>query len=290
MFKIAVFTDEVSQDLDRAVALAKAFGLQGVEIRSVWEKPPQALTDEDVGRIKATLEEAGLKVCAISSPFLKCDFGDEEQYRQHLGILRRCAEIAKRLETHIIRGFVFWNTGRTEEIWDQLVASYKEPTRIAEGEGIILGVENESSTSLSTARRTQRFVGEVASPNVRVVWDPCNEVFAPDGETPYPDAYRRVVGQMIHVHVKDAVPDRSIPEGGRCVPVGEGVIDWKGQFEELIRTGYEGWISLETHWRPKALSEGLLNRPGGSAFSESGEQASYICLKNMFAILDAIRG
>ena len=31
-------------------------------------------------------------------------------------------------------------------------------------------------------------------------------------------------------------------------PLGEGVIDWRGQMEALVRDGYNGWISLETHW------------------------------------------
>ncbi|MCC6446917.1 MAG: sugar phosphate isomerase/epimerase [Armatimonadetes bacterium] len=288
MFKTAVFTDEVSQDLNRAVNLAKEFKLQGVEIRSVWEKPPQALTDANVETLKKTLDAAGLKVCAISSPFLKCDYGNEEQYRQHLDILRRCIRVAKKLETDIIRGFVFWNTGRAEEIWDDLVALYQEPKNIVEGEGITLGIENEASTHISTAKRLQRFLTDLNSPNIKVVWDPCNEVFAPDGEAPFPDGYNRLKADIAHVHVKDARRDETAKEGARCVPIGEGVVDWKGQFKALIDSDYDGWVALETHWRPVALSEDLLNRPGGSAFSESGEQASYICLGNIFRMLEEI--
>jgi L-ribulose-5-phosphate 3-epimerase len=32
-------------------------------------------------------------------------------------------------------------------------------------------------------------------------------------------------------------------------PLGEMGIDWKGQIAALRRNGYEGAISLETHWR-----------------------------------------
>ena len=31
-------------------------------------------------------------------------------------------------------------------------------------------------------------------------------------------------------------------------PVGEMGIDWRGQIDALDRDGYNGWISLETHW------------------------------------------
>ena len=89
---------------------------------------------------------------------------------------------------------------------------------------------------------------------------------------------------MIHCHAKDAAPN---PEGElESVPVGTGIIDWKGQIKELLDSDYEGYLSLETHWRPKkVLSEDLLNRPGGAAFSEAGEEASRVYLDNIFGIL-----
>jgi sugar phosphate isomerase/epimerase len=68
--------------------------------------------------------------------------------------------------------------------------------------------------------------------------------------------------------------------------MGEGVIDYVGQFKALKDDGYSGYVSLETHWRPVKLSEELLNRPGGEKFSESGEFASRICLKNIMKILE----
>ncbi|MGB9597563.1 MAG: sugar phosphate isomerase/epimerase family protein, partial [Candidatus Poribacteria bacterium] len=128
------------------------------------------------------------------------------------------------------------------------------------------------------------FINDVNSPCVRAIWDPANEVYADGGEKPFPNAYNRVKPYMIHCHAKDAAEN----EEGKIesVPVGTGVIDWKGQIKELLDHNYKGYLSLETHWRPKkALSEDLLNRPGGSAFSEAGEEASRVCLDNIFRML-----
>lgn len=36
MFKRAVMTDEISQDLGRALDVMSRFGMDGAEIRSVW--------------------------------------------------------------------------------------------------------------------------------------------------------------------------------------------------------------------------------------------------------------
>ena len=30
--------------------------------------------------------------------------------------------------------------------------------------------------------------------------------------------------------------------------IGEGVVGWRGQVDALVRDGYKGWLSLETHW------------------------------------------
>jgi sugar phosphate isomerase/epimerase len=74
------------------------------------------------------------------------------------------------------------------------------------------------------------------------------------------------------------------------VPVGDGIIGWQEQLQGLADDGYDGHICLETHWRPTAaLSEALLNRPGGSAFSEAGEEASRICLKNIFDMIGKLK-
>ena len=94
---------------------------------------------------------------------------------------------------------------------------------------------------------------------------------------------------MVHAHLKDAGEN---PETGEMesVPVGEGVIDWQGQLQAFVDDGYEGHLCLETHWRPTLkIDDALLNRPGGAAFSEAGEEASRICLQNLFGMIEKLR-
>ena len=132
MFKLSVISDEISQDFQRVVDVCQEYGVEQVEPRSVWDTPPQKLTDEQVAEMKRILGNAGMSVCAIASPFLKCDLGDEAQYQEHLGILRRCIEIAHELDTKIIRGFTFWKTGPAKDVWQQIVDAFEEPIRICE--------------------------------------------------------------------------------------------------------------------------------------------------------------
>ena len=124
---------------------------------------------------------------------------------------------------------------------------------------------------------------------MRAIWDPANEVYAEEGELPFPDAFERIKPWMVHMHVKDAVKDPQTGEA-KCVPIGDGgYIDYPGQFKALLEMGYEGVCSLETHWRPtEELDEDLLNRPGGSAFSATGEPATRICLEKLYGILEKV--
>ena len=285
MFTMAVFTDEVSQDLDVALKLAKEFDLDGVEIRSVWDKPPHELNETDIDQIKGKTQDAGLKIFGVAPPFFKCDIHSAEAYQQHLGILRKCIHVAQVFGTPLIRVFAFWHQEPSEAHWDTIIDRFQEPIRMAEGEGMILGLENEHTTMIRTGLESRRIIDALDSCAVKPLWDPCNELCVDDGEPPYPGGYRHIKQDMYHMHIKDAV--KGGPDGAECVPMGEGEIDYRGHFSDLIDTGYDGCISLETHWRPKPeqIEKDLLNRPGGSVFSELGEEASRICLQNTLAIL-----
>lgn len=288
-FQLAVFTDEISQDLDKALAVAREYNLDGVEIRSVWDRPPQALDHRDVAEVKRLINRSGLRVCSIGSPFLKCDVDSPDEYRQHLDILDRCIALADALRAPLIRGFTFWRKGPLGDYWDRILDHFPEPVRKIERAGLVLGIENEHSTFIGTGRDLARFLAAVDSPHLRAVWDPANSVHDVDGnEVPYPDGYEALRNWIAHVHIKDAGKN----EAGKPVPacLGDGVIDLKGQLRALDRDGYEGFVSLETHWRPQALSDEELERPGGAHFSQEGEYATRRCLEWLEAALAEMGG
>jgi len=291
MFKLAAFTDEVSQDFQTAVNVCEEYGVLGVEIRSVWDKPPHKLTDDDLSRMRGMLADAGIVTACIASPFLKCDLGDAAAYDEHLQILRRCCEMARRMGTGIIRGFTFWRVdGLTDDQFGQILDGFVEPCRILAGEGMRLGIENEHSCNVGTGAELRRFLdalwdrGPEGCQRIGGIWDPANQIFA-KAEPPFPDGYNVIKDDIIHVHIKDAAwtGDECV-----CVEVGTGEIDYPAQFAALKDDGYHGFCSLETHWRPVALSEEEVKRPGGSAYSESGEYASRVCLANINRMVSAL--
>jgi sugar phosphate isomerase/epimerase len=286
MFKLAVITDEISQDLSVAAAMVKEFDGAALEIRSVWDKDPYEFDDADVDRIKSIAQEHGLKICGIATPFYKCDFGDAEQEQRHLDILRQCIALAHRLDTNLIRVFTFWKKPGTPP-WEQIVEKFQEPIRMAEQEDVLLGIENEPSTMAANARKTAEFLRLVNHPRVRSIWDPGNEAWDDESGAAFPDGYETLKPWIVHVHLKDLkhTPDGKI-EG---VKLGTGEVDYIGQFKALKADGYDGYLSLETHWRIRhEIPDDLLQRPKGSAFSFGGEEATRQCLQSLREMLARI--
>jgi len=289
MFRLAAITDEISQDFAHALDVCLEYGAVGAEIRSVWDTRVQDLSDKQVAEMKSILADRGMEVCCIASPFLKCDLGDEQAYEEHLLLLRRCIEIAHAFgTTNLVRVFTFWKKGPLEPVFEHIVKAYEAPLKIAEEMDAVLGVENEASCYLGTGEEVARFLARFDTPRLAAVWDPANQVHA-HGAPPYPNGYEAVRERMVHMHIKDSVWDET--EGkARSAAIGEGDIDLRGQIRALLDDGYEGYVSLETHWRPKALTEEQLNRPGGAAFSSQGEYGSRVCFENLNRIIAEVRG
>jgi sugar phosphate isomerase/epimerase len=288
MFKFAVFTDEITQDLDLALAVAKEYRCEAVEVRSVWDTPVHKLTDAQVDEIRKKCDAMGLAVCCLGSPFYKCEIDNPAEIKDHHEILRRCCEVAHKLGTDLIRGFTFWRHGAVEPLWQRIIDHFEIPIRILEEGDCRMVIENEASTYLGTGAITAGFLDEIAHSRLAAVWDPCNVLFDFDvEETPFPDGYRALRNHMVHMHLKDG--ERTAPKEAHCTRIGEGQIDYKGQFRALLADGYEGYVSLETHWRPVDISKELMDRPGGSTYSANAETATRLCLESFHQLVDEVK-
>ena len=150
-----------------------------------------------------------------------------------------------------------------------------------------LGIENEAACFVGTGAEAADFIAAVGSPAVKAVWDPGNAYWT-GRERAVPDGYERIKPHIAHVHLKDVVH-----KDGEMVAtvLGDGEVEIARQLALLAEDGYSGCTSLETHYRVKAhLSEEIVNRPGGSVFSEGGEEASRLCLEAWNKMLPALPG
>ncbi len=291
--KIAIITDEVSQDLDQVLAFAREFSLDGLEIRSLWNKLPHELTDEEAARIKEGAAEAGLAICGVATPVLKCDVEKDGEIPGQVDCLRKSLRRAEEWGAPMIRTFTGWRTKEPQKVFPRAVEVYREHLLpVIEGSSVFLGVENEFSTNVATGAESREFLSLLDSPRAKLVWDPCNILYLPDFSDPFEENFPAVRDLIGHVHVKDAVRTDGKKEApAESVALGDGGARLLDNLKALHADGYRGWISLETHWRlQQQLDEGVTRSPKGESFSSGAEPASRECMKRLKQWLSELDG
>lgn len=275
VLKTGIITDEVSQDLAVAIALAKAFHLDALEIRSVEEKNPFQMSRGDYQRIAQQAAEAGLAVCCVGSPFFKCDIEDEAAVAEHMEGLRRTIEGTHILGAKMIRGFSFW---RSKTVTPERIADRYAPViELAQREDVTLVLESEPSVNTGNMQQLATLLAVIRHARIRALYDPGNEICDHGAPAPYPAGYQCLRPYLAHVHVKDMVRTK---DGFDPACIGKGQVDFDSIFDALRKDGYDGYATLETHWRVlERMDEALMTRPQGSSFSMGGEEASRICLQ-----------
>ena len=270
MIRLGIFTDEISQDFEEAVKFAIENDIKDFEIRGVWRKNVGSLNKEEIARIKSIVDDYGARIAVIGSPFLKCNLNNEEEYRAHIKILDNCIYQAHKYETNIIRIFTFWRVKSIEKYWHSIIDKLRVPVKKAEKEGIILAVETEGSTNVGNCSELRKLFDSLPSDNLKAVWDVANSYFG--GETPYPDGYQLIRGEVVHLHLKDFVID---PSTGKRKPtyIGEGLIPYEDIFRDLLKDGFDGVASIEA---------------GAVHFKERGKKAISRHVKNLKNILARI--
>ena len=260
--KLGVITDEISQDLDHALAVSRELGLQFVELRGMWNKNLMDLKQDEMKEARRLITKYEMKVTDIASPFMKVDapgfttkegqrdtFNARFGYKEQPEVLERAIELAKVFETDKIRVFSFWRIEKPAEVFDLVVADLRRALETAKKHKISLVLENEHDCNIATAADSVKLLSAIQDPSFGLNWDPGNAYAA--GETPYPGGYNLLPkNRIFHMHVKDA--KRKANGDSEWVPMGKGAIDYVGQFKALMRDGYSHAVSLETHWRNEA--------------------------------------
>jgi sugar phosphate isomerase/epimerase len=284
--KLSILTDEVSQDLDRVLAFAREFRLDGIELRSLFGKAFKDLSQFELRETAARCADAGLAISACATPVFKCEIDAPADIQSHIELFHRSIEAAHLTGAAIVRIFTFHRRESlsSEDSLKRAAERIAPLLDAARSGGVRIGIENEASCLAGSGAEMARLFAHLPpDPAIGVVWDPCNVLYLDGTNDPVADDYPLIADRLIHVHVKDARRD-GIHAATTCVELGSGAVDFPAQFTTLKRHGYKSWITLETHWRPKAhLEAALQHLPAGHAFSSEAEPASRICIQRLEA-------
>lgn len=270
--KISIITDEVSADPETAIELGAEWGIHDFELRGYFTDRAPRVSAYQKQRLRDALDEFQARIVAIGPGLFKFAWPALSAPRLPLGWMDRASydswAEAKRLADYHLQELLPASLDYANELGADTVVTFgfdragappgpppEEALNClhlaaerASAAGLRLAVENEDGFWADTGSRTAEMVKAINHPALRINWDPGNAFFADDD--PYPTGYQAVRGRVQHVHFKDAMRDAN----GAFHYVANGEVDWAGQIRALVADDYDGFISIETHIRPKVAS------------------------------------
>lgn len=242
-FLISGFGDEIDGDLEVQLDVLRKLGMHYVELRSIDDRNILDFDDDELDSIRRRLDAYGIQVSSVASAIGKIPI--EEAVDGQLVKLRRAIQIAKRLSAPFIRMFSFILPAGEEHDRhsEEVVDRWRQFAAIAEGQDVILALENAAGLYADTPERCARVMECSRNGNLRLVFDPAEFIGA--GVSPYPETFALLRDHIGYVHVKDARL-----RTGEHVPAGMG----DGHLSDIVRaladSEYAGFLSVEPHlWK-----------------------------------------
>jgi len=243
---LGIVSDEIAPDFEEAVRHGLSWEITRYELRVLRSGRIPHVTEAEWERVRATVSEKRLTVTALSPGIFKYPLSRSTELAQELNeTLPRTLTMAKEIGAGLIIVFGFQREeGEPASRYDQAVLLFSQAATVAAEAGIGLAVENEPGFWCDTGINTTRLLRDVGSPSMRANWDPCNAYGTP--ERPYPEGYEAIKEMIVNVHAKDTLKGALI----QCVPIGDGIIDWRGQIRALLKDRIVPHITIETHCHP----------------------------------------
>jgi len=279
-FKLGVISDEFSQDFEEALKTMKQFGLEWVEIRTVWGAYNTEASPSQVQRIKELLSKYQFRVSVVDTALYKCNLPGTENvvkekdaypYSQQMDLLDRAIDRAQALGTDKLRVFAFWRVADPQRYYPRIAEELTKAAEVAEKAKMRLVLEDEGSCNVGSGHELGAMLKLVPAVNLGANWDVGNGYW--HGEVSYPVGYGALDKNRIwHMHLKDVRCDAAatakekaeafrkqgtrVTEQSKCQTaiVGTGQVDLAGQLRALLRDKYDGTMSLEPEYEAPGVT------------------------------------
>lgn len=269
----SVITDQISNDLETALRVAKAHGYSHVELHNVYDKSIEECSNKEINHIRSLLQAYDMKVsCIASTVFFLCPLMEQDKVTLfnpdfftiegdvsiHLQYLKQACRIAKELDCPRIRIFPFrFPDNRnpyfgTQEHIALITKNVRQAVRIAEEKQVTLVLENCPYSHLPKGYMTIQVVKAIKSKYLKLLWDPANSYRAYKENVPpeYLDfslleELQYIYPWIDHIHIKDYHYDDACEKPFCHVALGKGDIPFASLITTLKQQGYANALSLE---------------------------------------------
>jgi sugar phosphate isomerase/epimerase len=227
--RISAVTDEIGRTQADAIAFAKQYALQWVELRNVPESPSESrrafasLSEPELKRYAAELGANKLKVSLLKTNLLR--------FPGHAGdYLARAITAAQILGVDKISIFTGARVPDPATAYPDIVKNIEQLIPLAESAKVRLLIENEPSQNIGTCAELKAILALLPSKSIGFNWDPYSALVL--NEAPWPAGYAQLPkARMFNVQIR--------AEGLRQ-------INWRALMEAIEGDHYQGEISLAT--------------------------------------------
>ncbi len=246
--RLAIVSDEISKDFRKAVEYGIEWGITDYEIRTLTTGRVPYVANDEINLVKEIVKENDLNISAVSPGLFKIALNEEEQLKHQIEEnIYESFRLADRLGTKNVIIFGFKRYEREPQSnYIQVIHILKRMASLAERYGFQLLLENEPGFWADSGVSTAKILDDIDSKNLKANWDPANAAAA--GEIPYPYGYLAIRKHIRSIHVKDF--RKTVDNDQEYVVVGDGVVDWQGQFRAVMHGVYINYITIETHCKP----------------------------------------
>ncbi|MCR5596376.1 MAG: sugar phosphate isomerase/epimerase [Lachnospiraceae bacterium] len=230
-FILAAFADEADGNLSGQITAMKENGIHYLEIRGVDGENIADISKDKAKEIRSRLDDAGLEVWSLGSPYGKIDIKDD--FAPHLDKFKKSLETASILGAEHIRLFSFYVPAENPEDYkDEVIDRIGGFVSAAAGTDILLCHENEKDIYGDIASRCVDI--HKAFPEIKAVFDPAN--FVQCGQDTK-EAWELLSPYVEYMHIKDALADGSV------TPAGKGI----GNLPYLLSKYRGSVLTIEPH-------------------------------------------
>ncbi len=232
-WKIGILVDNLNLGLEAGIEKAAELGADGVQLYCTGgEMSPGAMDAEMRKAFRRKLESFGLALSALCGDTFK-GFFDAATIDAQVADAKSFIDLAVDLGTNVVTThFGRFPKAGDEAAWKMAIDALKTIGAYAAEHGVFYA----SETGLESPEDLLEFLEKVASPAIKVNYDPANLCAR---------GYDHIAGvgilkdYIVHTHAKD------YKRHGDETPLGQGDVDYPKYLAALEATGYGGFVTIE---------------------------------------------
>lgn len=246
------FADEASASIEGQIAVTKALGWRNIESRNINGINIHDMPDKDFDAVVGKLADAGVKINCFGSAIANWAKSVSDPFDITATEIKRAIPRMKRLDSKLIRIMSYKVIPDTDDqMEEERFKRVREIVKMFMDEGITPVHENCMNYGGMSWRHTLKLVENV--PSLKLVYDTGNPIFSVDRSKPDPkpmqsswEFYSHIKRHIAYIHIKDGKFDKASNKSIFMYP-GEGDGDVLKIADDLVKTGYDGGISIEPH-------------------------------------------